>query len=111
MKLYIAGHNGMVGSALVRRFESEPGVTLLLRSRKELDLTSQAAVEEWGDKEVLWHCERSDGVRVFLGDSYGRSHRVSFPAERKLADRLLWFGPHAGTTSSNLRIGTSSFRV
>jgi hypothetical protein len=40
--------------------------------------TSQAAVEEWGDKDVLWHCERSDGVRVFLGDSYGRSHRVSF---------------------------------
>ena len=39
MKLFIAGHNGMVGGALVRRFERESGVTLLLRSRRELDLT------------------------------------------------------------------------
>ena len=45
MKLFIAGHNGMVGGALVRRFGSEPGVELLLRTRKELDLTNQAAVE------------------------------------------------------------------
>ncbi|MBM3853924.1 MAG: NAD-dependent epimerase/dehydratase family protein, partial [Verrucomicrobia bacterium] len=44
MKLYIAGHNGMVGSALVRRFRREPDVTLLLRSLEELDLTDQAAV-------------------------------------------------------------------
>ncbi len=35
----------MVGAALVRRYAREPGVTLLLRSRRELDLTNQAAVE------------------------------------------------------------------
>ena len=45
MKLYIAGHNGMVGAALVRRFSAEPGVELLLRSRREVDLTNQAAVD------------------------------------------------------------------
>jgi GDP-L-fucose synthase len=45
MKLFIAGHTGMVGAALVRRFRREPGVSLLLRSRRELDLTSQSAVE------------------------------------------------------------------
>src|SRR5882757_9627434 len=44
MKLYIAGHNGMVGSALVRRFRQEPGVTVIGRTRQELDLTNQAAV-------------------------------------------------------------------
>ncbi len=44
MKLYIAGHNGMVGGALVRRFRAEPGVQLVLRTRQELDLTDQAAV-------------------------------------------------------------------
>ncbi|HET7537728.1 MAG TPA: GDP-L-fucose synthase [Candidatus Didemnitutus sp.] len=44
MKLFVAGHNGMVGSALVRRFQHEPGVSLVLRTRKELDLTSQSAV-------------------------------------------------------------------
>ena len=45
MKLYIAGHQGMVGSALVRRFQREAGVSLLLRPCSELDLTRQAAVE------------------------------------------------------------------
>jgi GDP-L-fucose synthase len=43
--LFIAGHQGMVGSALVRRFGREPGVRLLLRTRSELDLSSQPAVE------------------------------------------------------------------
>ena len=38
MKIYIAGHNGMVGSALVRRFAREPGVALVLRTRRELEL-------------------------------------------------------------------------
>jgi GDP-L-fucose synthase len=44
MKLFIAGHSGMVGGALVRRFQAEPGVQLVLRTRRELDLTNQAAV-------------------------------------------------------------------
>lgn len=44
MRLYIAGHNGMVGSALMRRFRREPDCELLLRDRRELDLTNQAAV-------------------------------------------------------------------
>lgn len=46
MRLFIAGHQGMVGSALVRRFRREPGVTLLLKSREDgLDLTRQASVD------------------------------------------------------------------
>ncbi len=47
MKLYISGHNGMVGSALVRRYKNEPDTTLVLRSRKELDLLSQADVDNF----------------------------------------------------------------
>jgi GDP-L-fucose synthase len=41
--LYIAGHRGLVGSALVRRFQAEGFTNLLLRSRSELDLTDRAA--------------------------------------------------------------------
>jgi GDP-L-fucose synthase len=37
----------MVGSALVRRFQAEPGVNLLLRTRRELDLTVQADVDRF----------------------------------------------------------------
>ena len=45
-KVFIAGHNGMVGRALVRRLEREP-VKILKASRYELDLTEPAAVDEW----------------------------------------------------------------
>jgi len=51
MKLFIAGHQGMVGSALMRRFARERDLTLLTRTRQELDLTSQAAVDEFFARE------------------------------------------------------------
>ena len=47
MKLFVAGSKGMVGSALMRRFSREHGVTLVSRSRTELDLTSQADVKKF----------------------------------------------------------------
>lgn len=46
-KIYIAGHRGMVGSAILRKFEKEGFKNLLLRTREELDLTNQAKVEEF----------------------------------------------------------------
>jgi len=42
--IYVAGHRGMVGSALVRRLQGAGYANLLLRTRAELDLTDQAAV-------------------------------------------------------------------
>ena len=45
-KVFVAGHNGMVGRALVRRLEAEP-VTILTADRRELDLTDARAVESW----------------------------------------------------------------
>lgn len=41
--VYIAGHRGLVGSALVRRFQEEGFTNLLLRSHADLDLTNRAA--------------------------------------------------------------------
>ena len=46
-KIYVAGHQGMVGSALVRRLEAEGCRDLLLRQRHELDLTDQARVRKF----------------------------------------------------------------
>ena len=43
-KIFVAGHRGMVGSALVRRLEAAGCGDLLLRTRAELDLTDGAAV-------------------------------------------------------------------
>ncbi|HDR9183016.1 GDP-L-fucose synthase [Burkholderia vietnamiensis] len=44
-RVFVAGHRGMVGSAIVRRLETQGGVDVVTRSRRELDLTSQHDVE------------------------------------------------------------------
>lgn len=75
MKLFISGHTGMVGGALVRRFEKEPGVTLVLRTRKELDLTNQAAVR------ALYASEKPDTVIVAAGKVGGIHANNTYPAE------------------------------
>ncbi len=46
-KIYIAGHNGMVGSAIRRNLENKGFTNLLLRSSKELDLRDQSAVRQF----------------------------------------------------------------
>jgi GDP-L-fucose synthase len=50
-RIFIAGHRGMVGSALVRALEKVGADIILTQSRKELDLTNQAAVEYYMDRE------------------------------------------------------------
>jgi len=46
-KIYVAGHQGMVGSAIVRRLQKAGHNNLLLKSRQELDLLSQPAVADF----------------------------------------------------------------
>ena len=46
-KIYIAGHQGLVGGAIVRKLQIEGYANLLTRTRKELDLTDQAAVNNF----------------------------------------------------------------
>ena len=46
-KIYVAGHSGMVGSALVRLLKKEGFQNLIVRTSKELDLRRQDAVEHF----------------------------------------------------------------
>jgi len=50
-KIYIAGHRGLVGSAIVRQLESRGFTNLLMRTHKELDLTNQAQVQNFFQQE------------------------------------------------------------
>ena len=50
-RIYIAGHRGLVGSALVRRLRAEGADNLLLRTHDELDLTNLAQVEDFFSQE------------------------------------------------------------
>jgi len=50
-KIFICGHQGMVGSACVRKFESEGYSNILKRTHAEVDLRNQQAVKELFDRE------------------------------------------------------------
>jgi GDP-L-fucose synthase len=50
-KIFVAGHRGMVGSAIVRRLQKDGYNNIVVRSSKELDLRSQLAVEDFFAKE------------------------------------------------------------
>lgn len=50
-KIYVAGHNGMVGSAIVRALKQKGFTNLVYRTSKELDLRNQAAVHEFFKNE------------------------------------------------------------
>jgi GDP-L-fucose synthase len=50
-KIYIAGHRGLVGSAIVRQLELRGFTNLIMRTHKELDLTNQAQVQNFFTQE------------------------------------------------------------
>ena len=73
-RVYVAGHRGMVGSALVRRLTRE-GCHVLTATRAELDLTRQADVEAWMEKE------KPDAVFLAAAKVGGILANDSFPAD------------------------------
>jgi len=75
MKLFITGHTGMVGGALVRRFQKVPGVTLLTCRRKELNLADQSAVQAFYD------AEKPDAAIIAAGKVGGIHANNTYPAE------------------------------
>jgi GDP-L-fucose synthase len=75
MKLFIAGHKGMVGSALVRRFQGEKGVELVLREKSQLDLLDQVRVFDFFRKE------KPDQVIVAAAKVGGILANNTYPAD------------------------------
>jgi len=74
-KVFVAGHRGMVGAAVVRRLEREPGVRLVLRDRAGLDLLDQAAVR------AFFAAERPDLVFLAAARVGGIRANAARPAE------------------------------
>ncbi len=74
-KIYVAGHRGMVGGAVVRRLQNDGFNNLILKSRSELDLTSQSEVDRFF-REV------QPDVVVFAAAKVGGIHaNNTYPAE------------------------------
>jgi GDP-L-fucose synthase len=74
-KIFIAGHKGLVGSALVRNLKAKGFTNLLVKSRSELDLTNQHAVE------VFFAYEKPEYVFLAAAKVGGIHANSTYPAE------------------------------
>ena len=73
--IFVAGHNGMVGSAIVRRLQGTPGVQVITASRSELNLMDQAAVQ------AFFARQRIDQVYLAAGKVGGIHANNTYPAD------------------------------
>lgn len=74
-RTYIAGHNGMVGSAIVRQLSNQPGVELITRDRAELDLSNQEQTLKF------FKSEKIDQVYLAAAKVGGIHANNTYPAE------------------------------
>jgi len=74
-KIYVAGHRGMVGSAIVRNLRAKGFKNIVVRTHAELDLTNQAAVKSF------FELEKPDQVYLAAAKVGGIHANNTFPAE------------------------------
>ena len=102
-KIYVAGHRGLVGSALVRELARRGGAALLLRERSELDLTDAVAVEAFFARErptqVYLAAAKVGGIRAndtypaeFIRDNLAIQTNVIHSAWQHGVAKLLFLG-------------------
>jgi len=102
-KIYIAGHRGLVGSALVRNLREQGYVRLLTRTHAELDLTDQAAVRTFFEEErpdyVFLAAARVGGIHAnntypaeFIHDNLSIQSNIIHAAWQNKVKRLMFLG-------------------
>ncbi len=102
-RIYVAGHNGMVGSAVIRLLQKKGFVNLICRSSSELDLRNQAAVNTFFLKEqpefVFLAAAKVGGISAndtykaeFLYDNLMIEANVIHAAYQNKVEKLLFLG-------------------
>lgn len=102
-KVYVAGHNGMVGSAIVRALEKKGHENFLLKSHNELDLTIQNDVNDFFKNEqpdvVFFAAAKVGGITtkitnptIFLMDNIIMQHNVIKSAFESGVKKLIFIG-------------------
>ena len=103
--IFIAGHRGLVGSAILRKLSEEGFTRLLTRTRDELDLTNRTAVEEFFNREkpaiVVVAAAKVGGIKA------NNDQPVEFLTENLLIQNNLICAAHARGARKLLFLGSS----
>ena len=102
-RIYVAGHRGMVGAAIVRKLKEEEYPNIITRSSSELDLRNQAAVNDFFEREKPSHVflasARVGGIMAnntfraeFLYDNLQIESNIIHAAYLSKVDKLLFLG-------------------
>ncbi len=102
-KIYVAGHRGLVGSAIVRKLKKEGFTNLLLRTSAEVDLRDQVAVKAFFEEEkpeyVFLAAAKVGGINAnniypaeFLYDNLCIQNNVIHQSYKTGVDKLLFLG-------------------
>jgi GDP-L-fucose synthase len=102
-KIYVAGHRGMVGSAIVNKLQSEGFDNIVVKTSKELDLRNQSAVNDFFEKEkpnyVFLAAAKVGGIHAnntykadFLYDNLMIEANIIHAAYVNNVDKLLFLG-------------------
>lgn len=102
-KIYVAGHRGMVGSALMRRLQKEGFDMIVTRTSRELDLRNQQAVDDFFSKEkpdhVFMAAAKVGGILAnntykaeFLYDNLMMQNNVVHAAYQNGVTKLMFLG-------------------
>ncbi len=102
-KIYVAGHRGMVGSAIVRNLRAKGYTNIIARTHAEMDLTNQLAVKEFFElerpKQVYLAAARVGGIHAnntypaeFIYDNLMVQNNVIHQAFLSGVKRLLFLG-------------------
>jgi len=104
-KIYVAGHRGMVGSAIVRRLQTAGFANIITRTHAELDLTRQADVEDF------LQAEKPDYLFIAAAKVGGihanNTYRADFIYQNLMMECNLIQGAHAAGVQELMFLGSS----
>ena len=104
-KIYIAGHNGLVGSAIVRALQNKGYINLIYKSSKELDLRNQTAVYNFVEQE------RPEFIFLSAGKVGGivanNSYRAEFLFDNLMMAANVMHAAHINNVTKLLYLGSS----
>ncbi|NBD20686.1 NAD-dependent epimerase/dehydratase family protein [Aquabacterium fontiphilum] len=104
-RIFVAGHRGMVGSAIVRRLQSAGYTNVITRSRQELDLLNQQAVHDF------LRAERPDYLFIAAAKVGGihanNTYRADFLYQNLVIEANLIHGAHLADVQRLMFLGSS----